>query len=200
MHEYVIPHLESSPDVIACQLARTKTSLAVEDDSGPHINELLVKYNLILKKIYKYYCDATSGMKNMSKSLQKQMGAGAIGDSRSDQMSVVEFLWMGQETDLARNFNLSATILLQVFINSNLEEIQDFLGGWIAGDLQGLLQMDFTEFELAMVQLSEGVKKHSTNSRFKAMGRTELLEHFLLKLVDSFPHDRLMAKYMPKSK
>ena len=35
----------------------------------------------------------------------------------------------------------------------------------------GLLQMNFSEFEVAMTQLAECVKKHSTNTRFKSMGK-----------------------------
>ena len=45
----------------------------------------MVVIELVLQ-LYKYFCDASSGMKNISKSMQAQLGAGASNDSKTDQV------------------------------------------------------------------------------------------------------------------
>lgn len=157
-------------------------------DDDPKIEVVLETNRRYLRKMFRYYCDSDSGLKNLSSRVKGNLGMSA--DVAADAMSVVEFLWMGQELDFSKTFNLSAPIMIQVFINSNLEEVQDFVDGTIAGDLQELLQMNFEEFELALLQLAKRLADMApTNSKHKELHA--MLQYLTDKMVDNFPHERL---------
>jgi len=138
--------------------------------------------------MFRYYCDSDSGLKSVSDKVRGKLGMSA--DVAADAMSVVEFLWLGQELDFSKTFNLSAPIMIQVFINSNLEEVQDFVDGTIAGDLQDLLQMNFDEFELALLQLAKRLAD-AAPATSKQKELPAMVQYLTDKMVDNFPHERL---------
>jgi len=185
LDEYLWPASHDSPDIVARQAAVSFEDLT---DDNPLIEVALETNRRHLRKMFRYYCDSDSGLKSVSDKVRGKLGMSA--DVAADAMSVVEFLWLGQELDFSKTFNLSAPIMIQVFINSNLEEVQDFVDGTIAGDLQDLLQMNFDEFELALLQLAKRLAD-AAPATSKQKELPAMVQYLTDKMVDNFPHERL---------
>ena len=80
--------------------------------------------------------------------------------------------------------------MIQIFIVCNYEEVEEFLKGVIAGDLQELLQMNYDEFELALLMLAKRFSDLAPpSSKFKVLGT--MLENLTNKMIDGFSHEKL---------
>jgi len=186
LDEYLYPASQDSPDIAAKRMIANFEQMIEAD---PKIEVAMESNRRHLRKLFKYYCDSDSGLKNVSSRVKSTLANNSV-DMAADAMSVVEFLWMGQELEFSKTFQVSAPIMIQVFINSNLEEIEDFMEGNITGDLQELLQMDYEEFEMSLLQLASRLSSQApAGSKYKPMAA--MVQHLTDKMVDAFPHERL---------
>jgi len=185
--EYLWPASHDSPDIVAKQAMDEGQDLM---DDVPEIQDVLKKQKKFLKKVFSYYSDSEN-MKNVSaKDKLKMKGQLEVPDQAADTMSIVEFLWMGQELDFCKLYNFTPAVMINIFIVCNHEEVEDFLKGTVAGDLQELLQMNYEEFELALLMLAKRFSDMAPpSSKFKVL--PTMLDSMTNKMIDNFSPEKL---------
>ena len=94
--EYMWPVSHDAPDIIAKEAMHDGEDL-MED--VPEVKEIFTRQKKYLKHLFRYYSDSDVGMQNLLAKQKAALMKEGSKDQAADTMSIVEFLWMGQELD-----------------------------------------------------------------------------------------------------
>jgi len=138
-----------------------------DEEEAALVDALISGHAPKLKKLFKHYA-----------------GEGAGPGEDADSVSCDEFLQMAKECRLA-SLGLSYTKCLDTFIDSNEEEVNEFIKGDLTEELADAMQMDYDEFLVAMRSL---VIRLPVPARAK---KTRVYTDFFTSMFRECPHYHL---------
>merc|ERR1719231_2249090 len=122
-----------------------------------------------LKRLFKFYA----------------AGEDAKNDLDAGSIDTGEFLFMAKQCKFPQ-CGLSFSQALQVFVQCNEEEMENFVAGELDEDLGDALQMEYEEFELSFLKFTSLMltlpQKSSKKRTF-----TQVLDEFILKIFQEAP-------------